>query len=132
MRSEHSWAAAVAYMFEGVPWVARHIGMPFGSSASVEAWHLVGELLCYIARRILFLPIYRYVDDYFAAERHVASVSAYLCVSARVDRASLMQHSLSVFVRLVRALLGHSAIADAKTGFGLDLVILGILVAVAA
>jgi hypothetical protein len=47
-------------------------------------------------------------------------------------RVSLTQHSLSVFVRLVRALLGPSAIADAKTGFGLNLVILGILVASAA
>ena len=39
-----------------------------------------------------------------------------------------MQHGLDTFVRLVRALLGSSAVADAKTEFGQLLVILGIQV----
>jgi hypothetical protein len=37
-----------------------------------------------------------------------------------------MQHGLSTFVRLVRALLGPTAIADAKTEYGQAIVILGI------
>jgi hypothetical protein len=39
-----------------------------------------------------------------------------------------MQHGLDTFVRLVRVLLGSSAVADAKTEFGQLLVILGIQV----
>ena len=39
-----------------------------------------------------------------------------------------MQHGLETFVRLVRALLGVSAVAEAKTESGQAIVILGILV----
>ena len=87
--------------------------MPFGATASVVAWHRVGDLLLEIARRLLHLPAFRYVDDYFAAER-----------------TGLAQHGLGTFVRLVRAVLGSSAVADAKTEFGPELVILGIQVQV--
>ena len=30
---------------------------------------VTGELITAIARRVLFLPVLRFVDDYFAAER---------------------------------------------------------------
>jgi hypothetical protein len=30
---------------------------------------VAGELITAIARRVLFLPVLRFVDDYFAAER---------------------------------------------------------------
>ena len=85
--------------------------MPFGATASVVAWHRVGDLLLEIARRLLHLPAFRYVDDYFAAER-----------------TGIAQHGLGTFVRLVRAVLGSSAVADAKTEFRPELVILGIQV----
>jgi len=65
------WAAGVAYVHEGAPWIAFHYGMPFGATASVEAWHRVGDLLLQIARRLLHIPLYRYVDDFFCAERSV-------------------------------------------------------------
>ena len=45
-------------------------------------------------------------------------------------RTGLAQHGLGTFVRLVRAVLGSSAVADAKTEFGPELVILGIQVQV--
>ncbi len=43
-------------------------------------------------------------------------------------RPGLMEHGLDTFVRLVRALLGSTAVAEAKKEFGLAIVILGILV----
>ena len=56
-------------MVNGVHMVAVHHGMPFGATASVVAWHKLGALIQKIARVMLHAPIFRYVDDYFAAER---------------------------------------------------------------
>ena len=63
--------AGVTWLFEGTPWVAFHHGMPFGATASVTAWHRIGELIQTIARKLLHMPVLRYVDDYFTPERHV-------------------------------------------------------------
>ena len=68
MRS-HAWAAGVAYVVDGRPLVSFHHAMPFGATSSVFAWHRVGDLLCQVARKVLHLPVYRYVDDYFAFGR---------------------------------------------------------------
>lgn len=111
LREDHKWAAVVAYCYKGEVWIAMHEAMPFGATASVMAWDSVGALILEIARVKLHLPAFRYVDDYFAAERP-----------------GIMKHGLSTFVRLVRALLGSTAIADAKTEAGRATVILGILV----
>ena len=51
VRPEHRWATTVVYMYRGVPMTSTHNGMPFGASASVVAWHRVGEVLAHIARR---------------------------------------------------------------------------------
>ena len=58
---------------------------------------------------VLHLPAFRYVDDFFAGERR--------------DTA---KHAMEVFARLVRALLGKSAIASRKLEHGKKLVILGV------
>ena len=100
-------------MFMGYAWVAKHFAMPFGATASVEAWHRFGALVAELARRLLFLPVFRYVDDFYAAERF-----------------ECMRHGMECFVRLVRALLGPSAVSDKKVECGRSLVILGIHVRV--
>jgi hypothetical protein len=117
-------------MFRGEAWIAEHQAMPFGATASVLAWHRVGKLLTQLANRLLHLPVYRYVDDYFAADRCIC-YSGYLralpCILVFI-RPGLVQSGLRTFVRLVRALLGPKAIADAKTEYGQCIVILGIQV----
>lgn len=65
----HISAAGVAWVADGVTWMALHLAMPFGAASSVWAWHRIGALLCTVARRILHLPVYRYVDDYFSMDR---------------------------------------------------------------
>ena len=70
LREDHRWAAAVAWLCGDEAWVSTHIGMPFGSAASGLAWNKIGHLLLRIARVLLFIPIFRYVDDYFAADRY--------------------------------------------------------------
>ena len=43
--------------------------MPFGAAASGLAWHKIGDLLCQLGRKLLGIPLFRYVDDYFAVDR---------------------------------------------------------------
>ena len=57
----------VAYLLKGVPHIAFHHAMPFGATASAEAWDDIGDLMQDIARNVLRIPVFRYVDDYFAA-----------------------------------------------------------------
>ena len=45
--------------------------MPFGAKASVYAWERLGHLIATVARRVLKLPVFRYVDDFFAPEPQV-------------------------------------------------------------
>ncbi len=61
--------AGVAWLLNGEVWRSLHHGMPFGASSSVYAWHRVGALLAAIGRKILFLALLRYVDDYFAIDK---------------------------------------------------------------
>ena len=91
----HKWAAGVAYLYKGEPWVATHLGMPFGATSSVVAWHRIGELITALARKLLHLPVFRYVDDWFGA-----------------DKPGCAEHAMGCMARLVRALLGESSVAD--------------------
>ena len=90
---------------------AGHMCMPFGAVASVHAWNRVGALLGHIGRRVLFLPLLCHVDDFFA-----------------VDRATCAKHAMICFARVVRGLLGPSAVADRGMCFGNPLPILGLTI----
>ena len=48
---------------------APHLGMPFGAVASVIAWHKFGAMHIWILRRLALVPVARYVDDFFGANR---------------------------------------------------------------
>ena len=85
--------------------------MPFGSVASVHAWHRIGSLLRALGRRILKLALLQYVDDFFGP-----------------DRAASVAVAKEVFARLVRACLGDTSISEKKLEHGNPLVILGVLV----
>ena len=88
---------------------ARHNAMNFGATASVHAWNRIGALITCIARRLLFIPLLRYVDDVFS-----------------VDRPQCVEHSLECIARLVRAILGPDALKEKKMEFGSPLVVLGV------
>jgi hypothetical protein len=104
----------VAVMVDGVVWVSRHLAMPFGCMGSVHAWNRVGALLCHVGRVMLLIPLERYVDDLFSA-----------------DRPECAEHAMRCFAEVVRAMLGPTAIAERKLECGNPLVVLGISVAVA-
>ena len=107
----HRRFAYVAFLVERRTVIAGHAAMPFGSIASVHHWDRIGSLLCAIARRILMIPMLRYVDDFFSADRLVSA-----------DKA------MDVFARLVRCCLGKTAVANDKLECGNPLTILGIRV----
>jgi len=75
------------------------------------------------------LPVLRYVDDYFGPSRCHVRVSKcwaggplFLCCI----RTGTAKHALKCFARLVRVLLGTSAVADEKCEVGESLVVLGV------
>ena len=72
LAAAHRWAAVVAYLVDGRAWASFHNAMPFGATSSVWAWHRVGALIAHLARRLLHIPVLRYVDDYFSVERQVS------------------------------------------------------------
>ena len=90
--------------------LAQHVSMPFGAVSSVHAWDRVAKLLCRIARVLLKIPMLVYVDDFHSAEKPETGEHAKLC-----------------FARIVRALLGSRAVADAKLEHGNPLIVLGIV-----
>ena len=104
--------------------------MPFGASSSVVAWHRIGDLLLCIARDILFLPVFRYVDDYFCAERysHSHASNIYTPCMFVCLRPETMESGMDMFARMVRALLGPTAVSERKLECGRELEVLGILV----
>ena len=115
IRSDHRMYAHIVFKYKGVTYISVHFREPFGSVASVHAWDRAGNLLCAIARKMLQIPMSRYVDDYYAP-----------------DRAESAEIAMNCFVRLVRACLGHDAISEAKCGVGNPLVILGVEISLAA
>ena len=103
---------------------SRHAACPFGAIGSVHAWERVGAGIAFIIRKLLMIAGYRYVDDFFAAERHVvillarASCSVY-CVQSRKET---IDHALSCIARVADALLGPGAAAPNKLHTGMSLV----------
>jgi hypothetical protein len=105
------WSAWITFLHEGVPMAAGHLALMFGGLGSVHGWDRIGDLLRHLGRRLLFLALGRYVDDYFAADVREAA-----------------GHAMECFARLVRALLGPSSVKVEKLESGVSLEVLGLLV----
>ena len=85
--AEHREFAHVMFLKGCVVYAAGHRSTPFGSVASVQAWHRIGWHVTFVAhlrrllglhagslikavgRRLLKLAIQQYVDDYIGADR---------------------------------------------------------------
>lgn len=108
---EHRKLAFIAFRHDTDEIVAKHLCMPFGSVASVHHWERVGDLIKAVARRVLHLPVIRFVDDFFTA-----------------DFQGCAGHAKNIFSRLVTCMLGDDAIARHKLLHGNPLPVLGIVV----
>ena len=101
----------VVFRAEGQTWCACHYAACFGAMSSVHSWDRVGSLVTHIVRWAAKVALLRYVDDKFAPERQ-----------------HTVQHAMGVVARLIRALLGETAVAPKKLECGKALVILGLSV----
>ena len=106
---EHRWAAGVVYRFRGQVMASIHYAMPFGAISSVHEWEKLGGLLLDIVLVILRVVCFRYVDDFFGAEPM-----------------ETLEHTKCCVVRVMRALLGATAISDDKAECGPGLRVLGV------
>ena len=109
LRPSHRWAAAVVFRHQQQIMIASHMACPFGSTSAVYNWERVGSLLGALVRRVLHIAAVRYVDDFCAPERP-----------------ETMEHAMGCLARLVRLLLGTSAIEDRKLAHGMSLIYLGV------
>ena len=105
------WAAHVVFKDSGTTFVAGHLAMPFGATSSVHSWCRVGAALVRILRVVLKIPVGIYVDDLHGAERPA-------CIA----------HTTNCVVRLIRAVLGPSSVANHKVAHGLPMDLLGVTV----
>lgn len=84
LRPEHRRYAAIVYKTDEGTFVSEHYTLPFGSVGSVYGWDRVGCLIRTLARRLLKIPVLRYVDDLFGADRFCLSVRLLLCCTCLV------------------------------------------------
>ena len=128
---EHRWACGVAFKVFDQIYISMHASCPFGAVASVHAWERVGAAITHIVKKFLKIALLRYVDDLFGPERcdsrrRSCTVSVLVfCVFVYV-RKETMQHALECVARLIRVLLGPTAVAEDKLACGMKLDVLGV------
>lgn len=84
IRAEQHEFSAICFKRRGVNIIAVHRCLAFGAIGSVHGWDRVGSLLRALARKILRLPVQRYVDDFFSCDR-VACTERGMQLFARCD-----------------------------------------------
>ena len=50
-------------------YVSRHNACPFGATASVQAWERIAAMVTFVARKLLGVLVYCYVDDFIGVDR---------------------------------------------------------------
>ena len=110
--------------------MSQHGACPFGAIGSVHAWKCEGAVITHVARKFLKIAVMRYVDNVFALERYVQMCVTLLHVVAnRVccsRRKATTEHALQCLARLLRVLLGPTAVAEKKLACGSHLDVLGV------
>ena len=127
----HVWAPTLQLLPQSVlqVYVSSHKACPFGATASVQAWERIAALITFLARVILRVLVFCYVDDYIGCDRQ--SRVSHAGTQPRRDicnRPKCAEHAMWCMVRLIRAMFGCSAVADRKVDHGASLVCLGVLI----
>ena len=63
------------------PLLFQHQALPFGAAGSVWAFNRVADMVQYIARKVLLIPLYHYVDDFGSAEPSSMASSGFTAFS---------------------------------------------------
>ena len=72
-----SW---VVFVYAGNRLAAQHVGMPFGATSAVHAWHRAGAFLLTVVRRLCKAPAGRYVDDFFGVSKADVKIHGGRCL----------------------------------------------------
>jgi len=153
----HREYAYVVFSAEGSLQIFRHNSCPFGAIGAVHGWdrpgahpsqgtftfalfcqtdYMSGNLLCAILRRVLKLPLLRYVDDLHGVERagsvkHAEEIMARCSTPhGSCSRAPPQCATCAFDRRAIRCLLGPTAISQRKLAHGNPLVILGVSITI--
>ena len=54
--------------------VAMHLACPFGATSSVQAWQRIAAAVTFLARSVLGVLVFCYVDDYIGVDRCCACI----------------------------------------------------------
>ena len=110
---EHRAFAWIAFLAGTCVYVAQHFAAPFGATSSEHNWGRIGAVLTALGRGLIFVPVLRYVDDFFCPERKEG-----------------LRDAMRQFAELIRIILGPCAVADGKLQFGNPLGVLGLSVSI--
>ena len=109
----HRAFAWITFLVGTCVYVSQHFAAPFGATSSVHSWERIGAMLTALGRRLIFVPVLRYVDDFFCPERRKG-----------------LRDAMCQFAELIRIILGPCAVADSKLQFGNPLGVLGLSVSI--
>ena len=122
------WASWISFRFMEQVFVAMQLACPFGATSSVQAWQRIAAAVTFLGRSILGVVVFCYVEDYIGVDRCCACllVGCSMHGVILVLRPECAEHAMQCMARLVRVILGKSAVAARKLEFGPTLVALGI------
>ena len=63
------------------PTLWQHLALPFGAAGSVWAFNRAADLIQWLARKLLWVPLLHYVDDFGSAEPEQLAQSGFECFS---------------------------------------------------
>ena len=112
IQADHLALSWVTFLAQGTRMVAQHLGMPFGTTSAVHAWHRAGAFLLAAVRRLCLAPAARFVDDYFGVSIAAVTLSGGVCLD------------------VLSNLVGFSCKPEKSVDAALDMVLLGAQVAI--
>ena len=104
---DHLRFAGCVFMANNVKLFCKHLGLPFGSIASVHGWERMGEFLVTMLRVVALCPALRYVDDFFGVSVEGVTFTG------------------GLMLRVLTALVGTLCDPDKSREFMVEMLILG-------
>eukprot|EP00435_Cladocopium_sp_Y103_P030116 s227_g7.t1 len=67
------------------PTLWKHHALSFGATSSVWSFNRLGDALCFLARKLMFIPSLHYVDDFTTIEPAEVALSGFQCFAELFD-----------------------------------------------
>jgi hypothetical protein len=106
--AEHRWAAGTLFYADGAAQFIQQYAMPFGFVGSVYSWERLSNFLWSVITVLLFVPLGKYVDDFYG-----------------IEHPDHIECALECIVDIFEAVLGPCSLSSKKILFGNPLGLLG-------